>query len=73
MSDMQRFRDALLGYRFGIVWIASQPQCPCEDGSCRYPVVNLVRMQCNPRRCRRTGPQRLFDVLLCKSVLPKVA
>src|SRR5580658_3211894 len=73
MSDLHRFRDALLGFRFGVVRTTSQPQCSCENGPCRYPVVDIVRIQSNPRHRRQTGPQGLFDVLLCATVLPEVA
>src|SRR5271156_3982579 len=72
MSNMQRFRDTLLGDHFGVVRISVQPQYPCEDSSGCYPVVNLICIQSNPRDRRAVEPQRLFQVLACKGLLPKV-
>ena len=52
MSDLQRFRDALLGYRFGVVRETLQPQDTREARSGGDPIVNFISVQSDPgRRC----------------------
>src|SRR5580692_8050609 len=48
MSDLQRFRDALFGFRFSVVGETLQPQDTREARSSGDPMVNFISVQSDP-------------------------